>query len=172
MNEVLIKALAEQFQASLAMLESALQNCPEEFWCGRMWDDPAMPPEFSEFWYVGFHALFWLDFYLSGAPANFTALPPFTISELDPAGKLPPRQFSRAELLVYLAQGRRKGLDSIAALTEEKAAQVCTFTWGEMTYLGLLIDVIRHNQEHGAQLNMFLGQQTGKSSDWVTKPKE
>jgi hypothetical protein len=169
MNEIWKKTLTEQYGSSLAMLENAMRNCPDGLWCGGMWRDPAMPPEFSEVWYTAYHALFWLDFYLSGAPADFAPPPPFTLSELDPAGKLPPRLYSRAELLAYLEIGRKKGLAIIAGLTEEAASRVIKFNWGEMPYLELLIDVIRHNQEHGAQINMFLGQQAGINSRWVTK---
>jgi hypothetical protein len=172
MNEIWKQTLSGQFNGSLAMLENALRDCPDELWPGRMWNDPSMLPEFSEFWYVGYHALFWLDFYLSGANADFIPPAPFTMSELDPAGKLPDRQYTRAELLAYLDHGRRKGLAVIAELTDEIAAQIVTFNWGSMPYLGLLIDIIRHNQEHSAQLSMFLGQQAGKPSTWVTKKKK
>lgn len=113
-----------------------------------------------------------MDFYLSGAAADFNPPPPFTLSELDPAGKLPPRVYSRAELLAYLEHGRKKGLAIIAGLTEEAAVRVIKFNWGEMPYLELLIDVTRHNQEHGAQINMYLGQQAGLTSEWLTKPVE
>jgi hypothetical protein len=172
MNEIWKQALSEQFNGSLAMLENALRDCPEELWPDRMWIDPSMPPEFSEFWYVGYHALFWMDFYLSGASADFTPPAQFMMSELDPTGKLPGRQYTRAELLAYLDHGRKKGRAIIAALTDEKASQIVTFNWGSMTHLGLLIDIIRHNQEHGAQLSMFLGQQAGMPSTWVTMQRE
>ncbi|MHC1782005.1 MAG: DinB family protein [Anaerolineaceae bacterium] len=172
MNATWKGALSEQFGASLDMPENALRNCPEELWAGRMWNDSPMLPEFSEFWYVGYHALFWLDFYLSGAAADFIPPEPFTLSELDPAGKLPDRQYTRMELLAYLEQGRRKGVTIIVGLNDEKASKIITFNWGSMIYLGLLIDIIRHNQEHGAQLSMFLGQQAGISSTWVTMQRE
>ncbi len=68
-----------------------------------MWNDPAFPPGFSEFWYVAYHCLFWTDLYLSGAVEGFTPPAPFTLDELDPAGVLPDRQYTREELLAYLA---------------------------------------------------------------------
>lgn len=170
MIDIWKKALAEQFEGSLTMLESAIHKCPDELWAGRMWADPTMPPEFSQVWYVAYHSLFWQDFYLSGAPADFKPEPPYTLSELDPAGLLPPRQYSRDELLAYLDHGRKKGLLAINDLKEASASRICKFNWGEMPYLELLIDIIRHNQEHGAQISMFLGQQAGLNARWVTKP--
>jgi hypothetical protein len=164
------KTLSEQFNASLSMLESAIRKCPENLWEASMWNDPGMPAEFSSVWYTAYHALFWLDFYLSSAAADFAPPQPFTLSELDPAGVMPPRVYTGGELLAYLEHNRKKGLAIIAALTEETASRLVKFNWGEMPYLELLIDITRHNQEHGAQINMFMGQQVGLNARWVTMP--
>jgi hypothetical protein len=59
----------------------------------------------------------------------------------------------------------------IESLTDEKARQLCRFSWGELPFAELLLDNLRHVQEHGAQLNMFLGQQLVPSSRWLAKPK-
>ncbi len=42
---------------------------------------------------------------------------------------------------------------------------------GEITFLGLLLDSMRHVQEHTAQMNMILGQKTGWEPGWFAKPK-
>jgi len=34
----------------------------------------------------------------------------------------------------------------------------------------LLTYWLEHNQEHGAQINMFMGQQAGLNARWVTMP--
>jgi len=52
--------------------------------------------------------LFFLDFYLSESPESFCPPDPFTLSELDPDGVLPPRVYTRRELCDYLNHGRRK----------------------------------------------------------------
>jgi hypothetical protein len=159
--------LWQQFGAAMDMLENALNTCPDELWNVRMWNDPGFPPEFSEFWYVAYHCLFWTDLYLSGAVEGFTPPAPFTLVELDPAGVLPDRQYTRVELLAYLEHCRRKCQATIEALTNEQAQRVCKFTWGEISFAGLLLDSMRHVQEHGAQLNMILGQKKGVGSHWV-----
>ena len=80
-------ALWRQFGAAIDMLENALVACPAALWNERLWrvpPPPEFPPQFAEFWYVTFHALVWLDLYLSGVPEEEFAPPaPFAQGELD-----------------------------------------------------------------------------------------
>jgi hypothetical protein len=161
--------LWRQFGAAIDMLENALRACPDELWKARLWSDPDFPPEFSEFWYVASHALFWLDLYLSGAVEGFAPPAPFGLEELDPAGRLPEKQYTRDELQAYLEHCRRKCQATIETLTDEKAQRLCKFSWGEVSFAELLLDNMRHIQEHGAQLNMLLGQKSGNNSRWVAR---
>jgi hypothetical protein len=151
------------------MLDNALRACPDALWSGRLWSEQRA--EFSEFWYVAYHTLFWLDLYLSGAVEGFTPPAPFTLDELDPAGLLPERVYTRDELRTYLAHSRLKCHTTLAALTDERARQRCGFTWGEVSFAELLLDNMRHVQEHAAQLNMFLGQTSATASGWVAQTK-
>ena len=73
----------QQFGAAIDMLDNALRACPDELWRGRLWDNPSEPPGYAEFWYLAYHALFWLDLYLSGAVEGFAPPAPFTLDELD-----------------------------------------------------------------------------------------
>lgn len=114
------EVLWQQFGAAIDMLENALLNCPDDLWNGRMWQDSTMPPAFSEFWYVAFHTLFWLDFYLSGTVEEFSPPAPFTLDEMDPAGLLPERQYTRDELLSYLHHGREKCRATLEGMTDRK----------------------------------------------------
>ena len=56
--------IASQFGASVEMLENAIKACPEELWRERT-NKP-------EFWYLVYHTLFWLDFYLTETPDIFS----------------------------------------------------------------------------------------------------
>lgn len=163
--------LWRQMAAALEMLENALNACPEEHWQGRLWDLPAERPDLSQFWYIASHALFWLDLYLSGSVEGFAPPEPFGLEELDPAGLLPDRTYTRAELLAYLEHDRAKCRAILQTLTSEGASRVCKFAWLEISYAELLLDNLRHIQEHTAQLNLYLGQQVGSAPGWVTKPK-
>jgi len=166
------KIIWQQFGASIDMLENALRTCPDELWSSQMWEDRTMPPGFSEFWYVAYHTLFWLDLYLSGSVEGFNPPAPFTLDELDPAGLLPERVYTRNELLSYLEHNRTKCRATIEALTDERVQQRCVFAWGEVSFGELLLDNMRHVQEHSAQLSMFLGQQKGSNARWVAKTLE
>jgi hypothetical protein len=161
----------QQFGAAIDMLEAALRACPDPLWQGRLWDTGEEQPEWAQFWYLGFHALFWLDFYLSGSKEGFAPPAPFTLDEFDPAGLLPERLYTREELQTYLEYGRRKCQATIEGMTDEQAHHTYQFPWGELPFVELLLYNMRHVQEHAAQLSLFLGQQTGSGPGWVAKAK-
>ncbi len=164
------ESLWQQFGATIDMLDNALRTCPDELWHAPVWLlSPDDPPGLSDYWYLGYHTLFWLDLYLSGAVEGFTPPAPFTLAELDPAGLLPERPYTKDELRTYLAHCRQKCKNVIDELTDERARQICTFMWGEVTFAALLLDNMRHVQEHAAQLSLFLGQQRGLGARWVAK---
>jgi len=48
-------------------------------------------------------------------------------------------------------------------------AWLCRLAWGELPFAELQLYNLRHVQEHGAQLRMFLEQQAGKSTSWVSQ---
>jgi hypothetical protein len=163
------KVLWSQFGATIDMFANALRACPDDLWTATMWKDPAAEAGFSEFWYIAYHTLFWLDLYLTGSVEDFSPPAPYNLDELDPSGVLPARIYTRDELLTYLEHCRQKCHSTIEKLTYEEVHRKCTFTWSldGLSFAELLIDNMRHVQEHGAQLNMFLGQQSGISSGWV-----
>lgn len=167
MDSIWQESLWPQFGAAIDMLDNNLTTCPDELWHAQLWLNPGEPPGFTEFWYLAYHTLFWLDLYLSGAVDGFVPPAPFTLDELDPAGLLPERPYTKAELRSYLAHCRQKCQLVIAELTAERARQRCTFSWGEVSFADLLLDKMRHVQEHAAQLSLFLGQQRGVAARWL-----
>ncbi len=126
---------------------------------------------FSKFWYLGYHTLFWLDLYLTGAEEGFTPPAPFDLVEMQP-GETLPRTYTRAELLNYLDSCRKKCQETIEGLSDERANRLCTFGWGTVPFAELQLYNLRHVQEHGAQLSLFLGLQAGKSAKWEARTKE
>ena len=171
MESPLKTTIWQQFGAAIDMLDDALRACPDHLWRAGLWDTGEEQPEWAQFWYIGFHALFWLDFYLSGSKEGFAPPAPFTLDELDPAGLLPERPYTREELQAYLQYGRQKCQATIEALTDDEAHQFFKFPWGELPFVELLLYNMRHVQEHAAQLNLFLGQQTGSGPGWVAKAR-
>ncbi|WP_220208149.1 DinB family protein [Reticulibacter mediterranei] len=121
-----------------------------------------MPAAFSEFWYIAYHTLFWLDLYLSGSPEeDFTPPALFLWTEGNPAVS-PEQPYTKEELLTYLAATRRTCHATLFALTDERAHQtISSYPWtGEqgVSILELHLYTMRHVQEHAAQLLLFLGQ--------------
>jgi hypothetical protein len=152
--------LWRQFKVSLDELEKALRDCPGELWTVQLWADQPdqwVAPGFSTFWYLGYHTLFWLDLYLTGAEEGFTPPEPFDLVEMN-SDEVLPRIYSREELLSYLRYCRNRCKDTILSLSPELATKPCQFPWGELPFGELLLYTMRHVQEHSAQLLMFLGQ--------------
>jgi hypothetical protein len=163
--------LWHQFGAAIDMLGDVLRDCPDELWEKRLWDDQSdqwVAAGFSAFWYLGYHTLFWLDLYLTGAEEGFAPPEPFDLVEMEP-GEVLPRTYTREELLRYLEDCRRKCQETIGALSSEQAGRLCRFAWGELPFAELQLYNLRHVQEHGAQLRLFLGQQAGKATSWVSQ---
>ncbi|GAB4581001.1 MAG: hypothetical protein Fur0022_37460 [Anaerolineales bacterium] len=157
-----------QFGAAIDDLDNALRACPDELWRARLWDDPAQEQFFlPEFWYVVYHALFWLDLYLTGSEEGFAPPPPFLLVEQNENGPLPEKPYTKDELIAYLQDCRRRCQATIEALTEESAQQRCQFPWGEVSFAELLLYNMRHVVGHAAQLNLLLGQRTGSAPVWV-----
>jgi hypothetical protein len=158
-----------QFGAAIDMLDNALQACPDTLWQARLYHEQDQP-EFGEFWYVAYHTLFWLDFYLSESAEEFAPPAPFTLSEFD-AGLLPERVYTRDELRSYLAYGRTKCHTRLNILTDALVPQQVRSNWHIESVAELLLYNLRHVQEHAAQLSLFLGQRTGSAPGWVGKAR-
>ncbi len=161
--------LWRQFGAAIDMLREPIRDCPDELWEQSLWGDQAdqwVAAGFAKFWYLGYHALFWLDLYVTGTEEGFAPPAPFDLTEME-AGESLPRTYTREELLNYLEYCREKSKKIIGGMSDEEAGRMCRFPWGEMTFAELQLYNLRHVQEHGSQLRMFLGQQTGKAAKWV-----
>ncbi len=153
-----------QFGAGVDTLERVIEACPDEVWGGR----GAEP----EFWYLSFHTLFWLDLYLGGTSEGYRPPEPFGLEEMDPAGVLPPRVYSKEELLEFLRYIRGRAKRIIAELDEDGARRMCHFGKRVQPFSELLIYNMRHGQHHAAQLNLLLRQRTGSATEWVGRSSD
>ncbi len=157
------EALWQQFGAAIDMLENALRACPD-----GLWSDRSQRPEF---WYVAFHALFFLDVYLSESLEGFGPPAPFTLDELDPAGLLPERPYSKEELQAYVEHGRKKCRAAIEGLTDQTAHERRRILSFDGSFLELLLYNMRHVQHHAAQLSLILRQKTDSAPGYVARAK-
>lgn len=155
--------IRQQFGAAIDMLDNAMVACPEDVWNGR-----TLRPE-TEVWYLVFHTLFWLDLYLSDSVEGFAPPAPFTLDELDPAGLLPERAYTKDELRTYLEYGRKKCRATIEALTDEKAHTRFKIGSMDISVAELHLYSMRHVQHAAAQINLILRQTTDGAPRWVKR---
>lgn len=160
MKESMRETLWKQFGASIDMLENALKMCPAE-----QWDTG------NKFWYVAYHCLFYLDYYLTLNPKQFSPTPPFTLSEFDPKGAMPDEVYSKDELLDYLEASRKKCYELIASMTEDIADQRWVNDYKNYSVFEMLLYNMRHVQHHAAQLNLLLRQTIEDAPKWVSQAR-
>lgn len=176
MTDLWRSALWRQFGAAIDTLDNAVCACPATLWTEPIWIDHSehpVPDGYTAFWNVTYHTLFWLDLYLFGSEEGFVPPQPFTATELDPDGAMPPAVYDKELLRGYLASLRAKCRTTLTELTDEQAARPCLFPWshGEtISYFELQIYSLRHIQEHAAQLFLFLGRRITEPNDnWVAR---
>lgn len=155
--------LWSQFGASIDMLENAITDCPEKLWGDRA--------GFQEFWYIAYHATFWLDYYLSASPEGFQPPAPFGMEEFDPEGAFPPRVYAKPELLDYLHHCRAKLRARLTELNDDEMNRRWKSGRMDFSILELLLYNMRHVQHHAAQLHLLLRQTTDSAPRWIGKTK-
>ncbi len=162
MNDILTKSLWQQFGASIDMLKNAIVACPDEHWDTK-----------DDFWYLAYHTLFFLDYYLCLDANTFAPPAPFTLSEFEESER-PPRTYSKEELISYLEYCKNKCYSLITEMTEETAFTNWTNQSQTMIYplIELMMYNMRHVQHHTAQLNLLLRQNINDAPDWVSRVGE
>lgn len=152
--------LWKQFGGSIDMLENAIKECPEELWDAE-----------SKFWYIAYHTLFFLDYYITTDPENFSPPKPFSLSEFNPDGEMPERVYSKEELINYLGYCRKKLQNLIISLTEESSKSRWVNSYRDYSLIEILLYNMRHVQHHAAQLNLLIRQIGIEPPDWVSQTK-
>jgi hypothetical protein len=154
----------KQFGAAIDMLGDAITLCPDHLWTVALWKDPD-DERYGQYWFVAYHALRWLDLFLTGTKQGFVPPAPFL-----PKG-LPELPYPKDQLLAYLHACRARCQATIERMTDEKADQRCVFEWMELSFLELQLYSMRHVQEHAAQLSLVLGQHGVAGLDWIASAK-
>ena len=157
MDKTINETIWRQFGASIDMLENAINFCPVEFWDTE-----------RKFWYIAYHCLFWLDYYLTLDPIKFEPPSPFTLSEFDPNGAMPDRTYSKEELISYLRHSRTNCHELVSRMTSEIANSRWKNDYKDYSVLEILLYNMRHVQHHTAQLNLLLRQEINDAPKWVS----
>ena len=150
-----------QFGASIKMLENAIDLCPTDFWdTGK------------KFWYIAYHCIFWLDYYLTLNPDDYSPPTPYTLSEFDPEGAMPDRTYTKEELLSYLQYCRSKCHELILGLSDQTAGSRWKNEYKDYSVFEIILYNMRHVQHHTAQLNLLLRQEIDDAPQWVSVSKD
>jgi len=157
--------LKSQYRAALAMLEQAIDRCPETLWC--------VPDSPNPFWHVAYHALFCTHMYLqvdhdSFRPwehhreeYQFLGVVPWEPERRPAIGE----PYSKAQVLEYLRFCESildAALDKLNLESPESG-----FSWYKMSKMEHQFVNLRHLQHHAGQLADRLRQNAGIGINWV-----
>lgn len=163
------KVIQSQYLAALAMLEKAIDGCPDALW-DRLADK-------NKFWHVAYHALFYTHLYIQPAESDFVPwakhrqnyqymgpmpLPPHDLPQIG-------EPYSKADLLAYVAFCRAEIGKKTAVL--DFTSTDSGFYWLPFGKLELQFYSIRHLQHHTGELCDRLGA-AGIDVEWVGKQDE
>ena len=172
-------SLWKSFGGSIDMLKNAIELWPEELWNTK-----------KKFFYMAYHTLVFLDYYLTIPPEHFVSTLPFTLKEAAeiPAEALddvvPNRIYTKEELLSYAHHCRDKCHSVIAELTEEKLQErwideskpmdlaLCSKAAMPYSVLDILFYNLRHVQHHSAQLNLLLRQEIDNAPEYIPQAED
>ena len=170
-----MECLWKNFGASIDMFRDAVQLCPDTLWQSE-----------GKFYYLTYHTLIFLDYYLSVPVISFKPLLPYAIcaeTELPDQAVddvLPCKSYSREEVLLFLRQIRNKCHDLIMDSSEEKLNSrwidpaeidlhgLCPSVVENYTLLEILFYNFRHVQHHVAQMNFILRKEIDRTPDWIS----
>ncbi len=157
--------LQSQYLASLAMLEKAIEKCPDD-----LWDNPA---DTNKFWHIAYHAIFYTHLYLQPTESDFAPWDKAR-ENYNFMGTLPwppheevkiEKAYTKAEVLEYLALFRQEIPEKVAILDLD--AEESGFDWISLNKMELQFYNIRHLQQHVGELCERLGVQAQIDVDWV-----
>lgn len=172
----------DDFEAAINRLERAIRDCPDEHWSSSLWvvqrSDPWMWPKtgvgdgrteadiqvFSAFWLVAYHCLFFLDLYCWDETGTFATPPEFANGPEDQgidafgAARFPNVQYSREQLLSYVAYCRQRVRDTLANLTPAQGEIRLRpgHPHAGKSFEELLQVNLAHVREHAGQLADFI----------------
>ena len=165
MIDLIKDAISKQFEASMSMLESAIENCP-----GELWNKPVAQLQFCQ---AAFHTLFFTDLYLgpdldSLQTQEFHSLHANVFAGYEEFEDRPQQKtYSREFIEEYFRYCRSKAEAVIPAETEASLAQRSGFFWLKFSRAEVYLYNIRHIHHHAAQLSLWLKSQGGEGVNWV-----
>jgi hypothetical protein len=152
--------IKSQYLASLAMLQQAIEECPQELWANNDFSNP--------FWHVVYHALFYTYLYLHPREEEFTPWAKqrkgYHRMSGEEAKNFTP--YTQAEMLEFLQFCQKQVEEQVDALDLEAETG---FHWLPFNKLELQFYNIRHIMQHTGELSERLGARGEVEVGWVGK---
>ena len=185
MASIWVESLGRSFEQALDVLAAAVRDCTDELWETSMWLVPAPEPDrqflgsdwnpitdpaqrgalaqrwvqrWSTPWSVAWHALELLDYDLNGESGPWAPPPPFNghphwrdLPSLAAA-------FSRAEMLAYIDHCRQRVRDTLAGITDKKAATPLppAHRYRGQPHAWIITSLVGHTTEHASHIRQFI----------------
>jgi hypothetical protein len=173
MENTFKQCLWKNFSAAIEMLSQSIDCCPVSLWEKR-----------GRFYYLAYHTVIFLDYYLSHPVGQFQPQLPYRIVKpeeipleaLDDV--MPLRHYDKAEVRASLPfiQEKCKAMTHLdnnilmkrwIAEDEIGLHGLCPALVEQYSVLEILFYNFRHVQHHVAQMNLLLRQETNAAPDWV-----
>ena len=184
MASVWVESLTASFEDALDLMAGAVEDCTEELWNIPMLEVPSdlfgpEPPgpdgqsvadpvarrvlvqRRSMPWSVAWHALECLDYDLTGELGPWAPPPPFTGKPHWLLTALP-RAWARAEIVAYIGYCRQRVRDTLADITEDRAATPLpsAHRYRGQPHAQIITAAVGHTIEHGSQIRQFVTDRT------------
>jgi hypothetical protein len=146
------------------MLEQNLKSCPDEVWDDRTGGPP--------FWHVAYHAMWFLDWYLSDSKEtreNFNWK--FGKKIPNALRNTPETALTKKQLFEYLSEIKEKAKIRFDNLTSDEFIQPSIFDWHGNSVLSSLLYNLRHVMLHIGALNLRLHRKGVKLDNWVSNQR-
>ena len=175
MNQIFQESLWKNFAAVIDMLKNIIVICPNEIWQKE-----------KKIFYMTYHTVIFLDYYLSSPVKDFHPNLPYTIGDLDNLALeaiddvIPNHFYSKEELLTYISTIRVKCKRLITLTPMEKFSErwinkeeinmhgLCPSLVIKYNRWEILLYNFRHVQHHVAQLNLLLRQKANVATEWIS----
>ncbi|ANH83713.1 hypothetical protein A8C56_05275 [Niabella ginsenosidivorans] len=176
MDQLFRESFWKNFAAAIDMFKNIISICPDATWQKE-----------KKIFYMAYHTLLFLDYYLTIPVSSFHPLLPYTIVEPD---QLPPEAiddvfpdqfYPRNEMQTYIAAAREKCEKLIMQTPAEKFSErwirsneinrhgLCPAVVTDYNLLEILFYNLRHIQHHVGQLNLLLRQTANIAADWIAQ---
>ena len=161
MIEYLKTILTGQFEAALCMLKECVERCPVEHWEGKIANDT--------FRQITYHTLFFVDLYLSPGEAAFQLRECHHRGGDERSSTTASKGLTKDETLSYLAECRKKAIETIAAETQASLEGASGFSRLPFSRGELHLYNLRHVQHHTGQLSAYLRRIVKDGEGWWIK---